>query len=112
MTRSHCLCLRTEFMEVDTSAAAQPNRPLPVNNKVSLKGHLSKLPIQRLNLENTRLAGDVLIAFGRCLGPKQGAYVIDGLVTEMLNAWSREVQPTLLSLKDWAGRLVVATKVS
>lgn len=104
-------------MEVDASATCQPTRPLPVKDSsrgecFEIQHYQSKLPIRRLNLEDAKLAGNVLEALGRAMGPKQGAFTVDALLVDMLEAWTtRGDKPNLTILLEWAGRIVVATKV-
>ena len=102
---------------MDFSATAQPSRPLPVLgvsgrdlSSVYCKGHHSKLPIQRLTLDNAKLAGDVIESFGVALGEKHGAMVVDGLLSDVFEGWACAT-PNLLLLKEWAGTIFVATKV-
>ena len=106
----------TELMEVNASATAHPARPLPLDDVghrevASLQYHQFKLPIQRLNLENTQLVGDVLQSFGRVLGPKQAAFVVDDILADMLEAWTRGDKADTTNLSVWSGGLAVATKV-
>lgn len=104
-------------MEVDFTAITKPSRPLPVlevgNTDLftGLHSHPSKLPFLRLSLENSKLAGEVLEAFGAILGYKQAAYAIDSILSDMLEAWS-ERKPTIAMCQEWGGSLVVATKVN
>jgi hypothetical protein len=106
-----------ELMEVDFSAATKPFRPLPLlevtgRDSSMYRGHDSKLPIQRLTLDNTKLAGEVIESFGVALGAKQGAFVVDALLSDVFEGWTNNNgPPSLVLLKEWTGSLYVATKV-
>ena len=102
-------------MEVDFSAATQVSRLLPllevtVWDSSMYRDHHSKLPCRYLTLDNARLAGEVIESFGKALGAKQGAFVVDALLSDMFEGWAL-APPTLALLKEWAGSLSVATKV-
>ena len=104
-------------MEVDFSAATKPLRPLPQLEVTGwdssmYRGHDSKLPIQRLTFDITKLAGEVIESFGVALGAKQGAFVVDSLSSDVFEGWTNNVgPPSLALLKEWTGSLYVATKV-
>lgn len=102
-------------MDVDISATTQVSRPLPILevscSTNTCPENVSKLPIMNLSLENVTLAGEVLEAFGKVLGPKQGAYAVDSILSDVFDKWTQE-QPTLTQLKEWASSIVVATKVA
>ncbi len=103
-------------MEVDFSATSQGSRSLSIlevgaRASPTHYGLQSKLPILRLTSENAKLAWEVLEAFGTALGPKHGAYAIDSILSDLLDSWEQE-DPTISQFKEWAGSIVVATKVN
>lgn len=110
------IVLLLELMEVDFSATSLPSRSLPLLEVIGggssvYRGHQSKLPIHRLTLDHAKLAGDVIESLGEALGVKQGAFVVDTLLSDVFEAWTARGTLSLAIMKQWAGSLFVATKV-
>jgi len=70
----------------------------------------SRLPIRRLSLEQTKSIRRILVSSSQTLGPKQGAFVVDTLLSDILEIWHCEYL-SLSTLEQWAGRLAVASQV-
>ena len=101
-------------MDVDFSVSSTTTRPFwevrSSSNNAGGPTPVSRLSIRRLSADQARLVQQVLFSFGQALGPKQGAFVVDSLLSDIFEAWHQE-HLTLSILGHWAGSLVVATQV-
>jgi hypothetical protein len=99
-------------MDLDLTASSKSTRLVWEVNSGSNRVQMfqSRLPITRLSSEQTRLVHKVLVAFGQALGPKQGAFVVDSLLSDIFEAWHRE-NLSLSMVGRWAGSIAVATQV-
>jgi len=103
----------SEVMDMDFTVCSKSSRLLWEVSNISNSGVSipeSRLPIRKLSSDQARLVQQVLVSFGQALGPKQGAFVVDSLLSDIFEAWHRE-HLTVSILGQWAGSLVVATQV-
>ena len=103
----------SEVIDVDFTVSSKSNRLLwevSSTNNTGVSIPESRLPIRRMSSDQARLLQQILVSFGQALGPKQGAFVVDSLLSDIFEAWHRE-HLTLSILGQWAGSLAVAAQV-
>lgn len=104
----------SELVEVDLAATSASSHVLlgeiKIRNGDGVSLAASKVPLKRLAFEQSQVLDQVLMAFGKALGPKQGAFVVDTLLADMFEEWHRQ-NISVSVVQQWTSRIAIARKV-